>query len=294
MYIGRFAPSPTGELHFGSLLAALASYLDAKSNNGLWLLRIDDIDPPRELPGASDTIIAMLQAFGMQWDQDIVFQSERSHLYQQALNQLQQADVSYPCYCSRKEIKQRTSHSRYDRYCLSNKTTTTTIHTHCAWRFKNDTSSFIWQDTILGEQRIEHSENADFILKRSDSLWAYQLAVTVDDAAMGITHVVRGRDLLMEATKQLQLAQALNLHTPAFSHIPLVKNDSGQKLSKQNLAPALSTTQINHQLYTALQMLGQKTNDKFKNAKITDILLQATQDWNPATIPLEYSTQIRT
>ena len=286
MYIGRFAPSPTGKLHFGSLLAALASFLDARSHNGHWLLRIDDIDPPREMLGASQSIINTLTAFGLEWDGDIIFQSTRSARYQHTLEQLKTQHLSYPCNCSRKQIIKRTLSIKYDRHCLN---TPPTDFSKCAWRFKNTLQSFSWTDGLLGEQSIQQDNLIDFVLKRSDALWAYQLAVAVDDAAMGITHIVRGSDLLEEASKQHALIKALGLPEIAFSHIPLAKNSAGQKLSKQNLAPALSKANVNETLFHALQMLGQQPKQHFSKANKKDLLHQAIINWNPLTIPLEYS-----
>jgi len=285
MYIGRFAPSPTGELHFGSLVAALASYLDARSHNGQWLLRIDDIDPPREKPGAAQAIIETLKAFGLDWDDEIVFQSTRYSLYQKALEQLRDKHLSYPCNCSRKDIFKRTNSNYYDQHCLSNIPSDVL---KCAWRFKNITQTNNWTDGLLGEQTARSADFVDFIIKRSDALWAYQLAVTVDDAAMGITHIVRGSDLLSEATKQQTLINALGLPEINFSHIPLVRNRSGQKLSKQNQAPALTTDNVSGTLLAALEILGQQPKPSLKYADKRDILQQAISDWNPNSIPLEY------
>jgi len=285
MYIGRFAPSPTGELHFGSLLAALASFLDARSHNGHWLLRIDDIDPPREMLGASQSIINTLTAFGLEWDGDIVFQSTRYARYQQTLEQLKTQHLSYACHCSRKDIFKRTLSNRYDRHCLNNPPSDIS---KCAWRFKNTMPNFSWTDGLLGEQTIQQDNLIDFVLKRSDALWAYQLAVAVDDAAMGITHIVRGSDLLEEASKQHALIKALDLPEIAFSHIPLAKNCAGQKLSKQSLAPALSKANVNETLFQALQVLGQQPKQHFSKANKKDLLHQAIINWNPQAIPLEY------
>jgi len=285
MYIGRFAPSPTGELHFGSLLAALASFLDARSHNGHWLLRIDDIDPPREMLGASQSIINTLTAFGLEWDGDIIFQSTRTAHYQQTLEQLKTKHLSYPCNCSRKAIIKRALSIKYDRHCLNKPPLDIS---KCAWRFKNTLKNLSWTDGLLGEQSIQQENLIDFVLKRSDALWAYQLAVAVDDAAMGITHIVRGSDLLEEAGKQHALIKALDLPEIAFSHIPLAKNSSGQKLSKQNLAPALSKANVNETLFQALQMLGQQPVQHFSKANKKDLLDQAIINWNPLAIPLEY------
>ncbi len=299
MYIGRFAPSPTGELHFGSLLAALASYLDAKSNAGLWLLRIDDIDPPREVQGASQRIIQSLADYGLKWDKEIVYQSERQHLYRDALNRLIQSDLAYPCFCSRKEIKQRSGNSFYDGYCRTyqnnensefiNKAKTTSpssnlLNKH-AWRFKSADSNISWLDGVLGAQHCSYPELADFIILRNDNLWAYQLAVTVDDYLMGVTHIVRGNDLLNESAKQLSLISALKYNPIKYSHLPLVTHTDGQKLSKQNHAPALNPINACSDLIKALKFLGQKTPENHKTVNKHEILQSAIINWQPNAIP---------
>jgi len=286
MYIGRFAPSPTGELHFGSLLAALASYLDAKSHQGLWLLRIDDLDPPREIPGASSKIIAKLESFGLEWDREIVYQSQRYQDYQQALDQLCALDLIYPCNCSRKSIRTRSGHSYYDGHCLRHKTAHSSGR-YC-WRFNTKQQSISWTDGIQGEQSVHYPQLSDFILKRSDHLWAYQLAVAVDDQQMGITDIVRGNDLLDESAKQLTLIAALQLSPINYKHIPLALNPLGQKLSKQNLAPALSTQQITSTLFRALCLLGQTPDKALLQADKSELLKQAILNWNVKRIPLKY------
>jgi glutamyl-Q tRNA(Asp) synthetase len=291
MYIGRFAPSPTGELHFGSLLAALASYLDAKSNDGLWLLRIDDIDPPREIPGASQSIIQSLSDYGLLWDKDVIFQSERQHLYHEALQKLTLSNLAYPCSCSRKDIKQRSGSSFYDGHCRNidkraiNLENPSSLSQNHAWRFKSANSHITWQDGILGERICEYPELADFIILRRDKLWAYQIAVAVDDYLMGITHIVRGNDLLNESAKQLSLINALNYTPIHYSHIPLITHSDGQKLSKQNHAPALNPKNACQDLLKALSFLGQKNPSCLKTANKHEILQSAIINWNPQAIP---------
>jgi glutamyl-Q tRNA(Asp) synthetase len=286
MYIGRFAPSPTGELHFGSLLAALASYLDAKKNNGLWLLRIDDLDPPREQSGASEKIIDTLDQYGLHWDQDIVFQSQSHQHYQQALNQLIEGQHCYPCQCSRKEIIERTGGYHYDKHCLF---TPITTNQSISYRFKSASNTIRWLDKIQGTQSsCEHSLH-DFVLKRKDELWAYQLAVAVDDHRMGVTNIVRGYDLLPESVNQLALIKTLNLKSIDFAHIPVIKNSTGQKLSKQNLAPALKAEDRNRNILLALKLLGQSVDKKLLTADKSDFLQQAIANWDIKKIPLEFS-----
>ncbi|EPJ49842.1 MAG: hypothetical protein OFPI_22460 [Osedax symbiont Rs2] len=286
MYIGRFAPSPTGELHFGSLLAALASYLDAKSHQGLWLLRIDDLDPPREIPGASSKIIAKLESFGLEWDGEIIYQSQRHHYYQHALDKLLTLGLIYRCNCSRKAIQARSGHSYYDGHCLNSKVTDKSCN--YSWRFNTERKIICWTDDIQGQQSLHYPQLADFIVKRSDHLWAYQLAVAVDDQQMGITDIVRGNDLLAESAKQLALITALKYNPVKYKHIPLALNLLGQKLSKQNLAPALSSQKISSSLFQALCLLGQNPDKALLHAEKSDILKQAILNWNVKRIPLKY------
>jgi len=286
MYIGRFAPSPTGELHFGSLLAALASYLDAKKNNGLWLLRIDDLDPPREQSGATEKILETLYLYGLQWDQEIIFQSQSYNHYEQALKQLIEINSCYPCQCSRKDILNRTGSTYYDRHCLHTPVTKTD---DIAYRFKSAANPIRWIDDIQGLQSSSDHLLNDFVLKRRDHLWAYQLAVAVDDDRMGITNIVRGYDLLPESVNQLALIASLELQPVAFAHIPVIKNLTGQKLSKQNHAPALTKEDTNRNILLALELLGQTVNKALRTADINEILQQAITNWDIKKIPLEFS-----
>ena len=290
MYIGRFAPSPTGTLHFGSLLAALASYVDAKHHAGLWRLRIDDIDPPREVAGASQGIIETLKAHGLHWDGEIIYQSQRHQMYQEALAVLKEADLVYPCLCSRKDITRRCASTLYDGHCRTN--LIDPLAKQCVWRFKNSQTSVHWTDVICGSQIYKRSKTTDFVLQRKDQIWAYQLAVAVDDAQMGINNIVRGSDLLSESAKQILLIKALNLNSIKFAHIPVINNRAGQKLSKQNLARALNSTTANKNIYRALQILGQQPDPRLKKAKVEDILHQAIIDWRLQKIPLSYATTI--
>ena len=278
-YIGRFAPSPTGALHAGSLVAALASWLDARSHGGKWLVRIEDVDTPRCIPGASQDILRQLAACGLMPDEPPVFQSQRGSLYQAALDQLTQQQAAYPCACSRKDVEAawalrgitKTAHEElpYPGTCRSG------LHGKSAraWRFAlptvtapensffkpnqplpgikyaqsaidlraNNTGDVSWQDRRLGAQSHDvASQVGDFVLRRADGLWAYQLAVVVDDAAQGITHVVRGEDLADNTARQILLQQALGYNTPQYLHTPLVLAPDGSKLSKQTGAQALA------------------------------------------------------
>ena len=248
-YRGRFAPSPTGPLHAGSLVAALASWLDARAANGQWLVRIEDVDTPRCVAGADRTILSQLAACGLVPDALPVWQSQRAALYQRALDRLIASGLAYPCGCSRKEIEMAwtaTGQSRarhgelvYPGTCrerLNGKAAR-------AWRLRTHGAQPVaWTDRRLGEQRQDvEREVGDFVLRRADGQWAYQLAVVVDDADQGITDVVRGQDLADNTARQVLLQHALGLPTPRYLHTPLVLGPNGEKLSKQNGAAPLAT-----------------------------------------------------
>lgn len=259
-YRGRFAPSPTGPLHAGSLVAALASWLDAKVHGGQWLVRIEDVDTPRCVPGMDRIILSQLAACGLHPDETPVCQSQRGHLYQEALDKLITQGLAYPCSCTRQDIalalaangQTRPRHGElvYPGTCRQG----LKGRAPRAWRFLTDAAAnhmppdaaLTWTDRRLGEQaqNVAH-EVGDFILKRADGLWAYQLSVVVDDAAQGITHVVRGEDLADNTARQLLLQGALGYAQPRYLHTPLVLAADGEKLSKQNGAQALDT---NHSL----------------------------------------------
>jgi glutamyl-Q tRNA(Asp) synthetase len=257
-YIGRFAPSPTGPLHFGSLLAATASYLDAKSHQGKWLVRMEDVDRQREVAGAAAHILSTLEAFGFEWDGALLYQSERDEAYQAALEVLKQADLAYPCGCSRKEIAE-TAHIGsdgpiYPGICRNGLPAGKQAR---AWRIKTDSHKVIFADRIQGQQLFNLAEmSGDFIIKRADGLFAYQLAVVVDDAMQGITHIVRGADLLDSTPRQIHLQQQLGFYQPSYAHIPVAVNQQGEKLSKQTHAEAIAPAQKITLLKQAFAFLG--------------------------------------
>jgi len=280
-YIGRFAPSPTGLLHFGSLLAALASYLDARANDGRWLLRIEDLDPPREHPEARSRIPQALETFGLQWDGELVFQSQRLHHYEQALQQLSEQAQAYRCSCSRKQVQQRTGQSFYDGHCQQSPPS---AETPAAWRASQQQAVIEFDDGIQGPQRYALADSGDFVIRRKDDLFAYQLAVVVDDALQDITHVMRGSDLLDETPRQLHLQQLLGYRSPHYSHIPIASNRAGQKLSKQNLARPLDEDRPVPQLLAALTFLGQQPPTELKYASRDELLRWAIQHWQPEQI----------
>lgn len=260
-YIGRFAPSPTGPLHMGSLICALASYLDAKARHGRWLLRIEDLDPPREQAGASEAILRTLQAFGLQWDGEVWYQSQRHEAYRQAIAQLP-AEHLFKCQCSRKMLQ--TADSVYPGTCRSRSYDAVRDapgigqKTHYNLRVRVPAEQLNFNDRIQGVQHFDlQQEVGDFVIQRKDGLFAYQLAVVVDDFAQGITHVVRGSDLLDSTPRQIYLQQLLNLPTPVYAHHPVLTNAAGQKLSKQTLAVAITPDKPLATLRQALCFLNQ-------------------------------------
>ncbi len=241
-YRGRFAPSPTGPLHFGSLLAALASYCEARRHNGKWLLRIEDVDGARTRQSALQNILHTLENYGFRWDEDIVYQSQRTKLYQQALEQLQHNHHVYPCACSRQRLNHAplgvTGERIYPGYCKSNSPDQT--QQPFAWRVIVSDETLVFHDAIQGKQKQNlQQECGDFIVKRRDGFFAYHLAVVADDIEQCITHVVRGADILPSTPRHLFLYRLFNKTPPAYMHIPIAINQDGQKLSKQTRAPAL-------------------------------------------------------
>ena len=292
LYVGRFAPSPTGPLHAGSLVAALASWLDARAHGGRWLVRIEDVDGPRGVPGASETIMAQLAACGLVPDEAPVKQSDRGALYETALDALQRAGHVYPCGCSRKDIESlwaaqgrpvdRHAETVYPGTCRDG------LHGKPAraWRLRCGTTdtplAIDWTDRRLGAQRQDVSHAVgDFVLKRADGLWAYQLAVVVDDAAQGVTHVVRGEDLADNTARQIHLQALLRLPRPLYLHTPLVLSADGQKLSKQTGAQAVAPADALAALHAAATVLGLQTS----RASVPALLDSALRAWRPRWAP---------
>ncbi|WP_276782759.1 tRNA glutamyl-Q(34) synthetase GluQRS [Thalassolituus oleivorans] len=269
-YRGRFAPSPTGPLHFGSLLAAVASYLDARAHHGTWLVRIEDLDPPREDPTAADSILHTLDHYGLHWDEDIRYQSTRSDAYNDALQQLILQQLAFPCACSRKQLGNQLHHG----ICSTLQTS------DIAWRFLCPAGQLRISDTLQATQTYELAANiGDFVIRRRDGLWSYQLAVAVDDADQGITHVVRGIDLIDSTARQVLLQQALGYSSPIYSHIPVANEANGQKLSKQNLALSLSTEKAADTLWLALAWLKQSPPAELRGVNVTGLLTWAIANW---------------
>lgn len=279
-YIGRFAPSPTGPLHFGSLIAAVASFLDARAHGGYWLLRIEDLDPPREIAGSAEQIISSLQAHGLLWDGTVWRQSERSAAYRNALAKLQRTGLSYRCDCSRAKLAG--NDGIYPGFCRSRDLQ---VLDNCATRVVVDTDALGFEDVIQGPQSQSLAgEVGDFIVRRRDGLFAYQLAVVVDDAGQGVNHVIRGADLLGSTPRQIYLQHCLGLPTPVYGHIPLATNKLGQKLSKQNLAQGLDNDAALGNLLAAMQFLGQELPVQSFTSP-AQLLEWATGRWRRQLIP---------
>lgn len=286
LYRGRFAPSPTGPLHFGSLVAAVGSYLDARCCGGEWLVRMEDIDPPREMPGAADLILHTLEAYGFEWDGAVLYQNTRSEAYESALERLRQSGALYGCACTRKEIIDAALRGIdgpvYPGTCrrgLNGREAR-------AWRVRTTQQEVAFEDAIQGHQaQVLERDIGDFVLKRADGFYAYQLAVVVDDAAQGISHVVRGADLLDSTPRQIHLQRLLQLPTPHYAHLPLVTNGAGEKLSKQTLAPPLSVDQAPVTLWQALHFLGQMPPRELATADLDSLWRWAHQHWVLGAVP---------
>ena len=286
-YVGRFAPSPTGPLHFGSLVAAVASFLDARAADGHWLLRMEDLDRPRCEPGAADTILRQLEAYGLVWDGAVLYQSQRGDAYAAALDTLRGAGAAFPCACTRSQLAHAPRNAEgeivYPGTCRLHAPPCMSAH---AWRAQIRDVSTHFADRIHGDlqQNLAH-DVGDFIVKRADGLFAYQLAVVVDDAFQGVTNVVRGADLLWNTPRQIYLQTLLGLPTPVYAHVPLVTNAAGQKLSKQTLAPALPETGRGAVLAQALAALGHPPPAELVGAGPAELLAWASAHWRIENVP---------
>ena len=278
MYVGRFAPSPSGPLHFGSLVAAAASWLDARAAGGRWLLRIEDLDAPRNAPGAAQAIIETLGRLGLEWDGDVVFQSRRTELYRQALETIRHH--TYWCACSRRETADSSLGLAADGAQIYPGTCRAGLppgKAPRALRVRVDARPMRFRDRVQGEQQQVLSRDAgDFVLLRADGQYAYQLAVVVDDAAQGVTDVVRGADLIDSTPRQLWLQKLLGYPAPRYLHVPAAVNASGEKLSKQTRAPAVDSARPGVTLRRALAFLGQPPSED---------LASAVKAWNPGAVP---------
>jgi glutamyl-Q tRNA(Asp) synthetase len=281
---GRFAPSPTGPLHFGSLLTALGSYLHCKQQGGQWLVRMEDLDPPREETGAANCILETLAAHGMESDEEVLYQSQRSDLYEQALRQLNNQNLVYGCACSRKLLSDtfQDYSGIYPGLCRNKQLAKTNRNI----RLLTNDKEITFADLAQGDYRqIIASEVGDFILKRRDGFYAYQLAVVVDDAAQHITEIVRGCDLLDNTPRQIYIQQLLAYPRPRYLHLPIATNSKHEKLSKQTRARALHSDKAGKNLFAALQFLNQRPPAHLVAATIPDILDWGTEHWSIQSLP---------
>jgi glutamyl-Q tRNA(Asp) synthetase len=288
-YRGRFAPSPTGPLHFGSLVTAVGSYLQARQQQGKWLVRIEDLDPPREVQGATAEILRTLEHYGLGWDGEVVYQSQRSELYLDALERLTRQGLVYPCGCSRKEVMYNSLAGRfgpiYQGICRQGLTKDKQPR---ALRVLTHDSPIVFTDQLQGryEQRLEE-EIGDFVVRRADKLFAYQLAVVIDDAEQQITEIVRGADLLDNTPRQIHLQQLLEVDTPKYIHLPVAVNAQGQKLSKQTGAKSIHDLRPQQILFQVLLFLNQKPPTEIIECDLESFWKWAITNWQLSNIPRE-------
>lgn len=278
-YRGRFAPSPTGDLHFGSLLAAFGSWLLARQAGGTWLVRVEDLDPPREVPGAAERQLATLAAFGLHSDEPVVYQSARGERYQAAIERLLEQGLAFECHCSRAALA---ANGGIHRACL-----TRNQRVEPAIRLRvPDGSVVTFDDLVHGRQSQDVArEVGDFVLRRADGYWAYQLAVVVDDAEQGITDVVRGADLLDSTPRQILLQRALHLPSPRYAHLPLVLGRDGRKLSKSDAALPVDSLEPLPALRAAWSWLGQAPDALVGAGNVPALLAQAQAAFVAQAIP---------
>ena len=279
-YIGRFAPTPSGYLHFGSLVAALASYLDARAVNGRWLLRMEDLDPPREVPGAQQAILATLESYGLHWDGELVRQSERHAEYRALVERLLERGLAYACTCSRKRLE--AYQGIYPGFCRD----AGHPRANAAIRLRVPERRYGFDDRVQGHYSQDLArEVGDFVIQRRDGLYAYQLAVVLDDAWQGVTDVVRGADLLDSTPRQLYLQELLGLPQPRYLHVPLIIQPDGHKLGKSYRSPPLPADQATPLLIRALRALGQALPEQAEHGQPEELLCWASQHWDAGLIP---------
>jgi glutamyl-Q tRNA(Asp) synthetase len=276
--IGRFAPSPTGPLHLGSIYTALASFLHARSQHGKWLLRIDDLDTPRNIKGADTDILTTLETLGLHWDNCVVYQHQTLDVYNHRLNELIKNQLLYPCTCSRKNLTSPV----YSGLCRHQSSLPESPY---ALRIKTDSRLISFADGLQGLLSHNVAEHdGDFILKRKDGIIAYQFAVVIDDYQQGVNQVVRGFDLFTETPKQIYLQQLLGLPTPDYLHVPLIIDAHGYKLSKQTQATAVNLTTPSSVIFVLLQLLRQNPPPELQNVSVTELINWAVAHWQPAPL----------
>ncbi|MEW5769248.1 MAG: tRNA glutamyl-Q(34) synthetase GluQRS [Pseudomonadota bacterium] len=289
VYRGRFAPTPSGPLHFGSLIAALGSFLDARTRAGEWLLRIEDVDPPRVVPGAADAILRTLEAYGFEWDGAVVWQGRRGEAYQAALDRLAAAELLYGCTCSRKALAV-SAHAGVEGLVYPGLCRHRPPAPHTALRLRVPEVRVTFMDALLGRVACDVArECGDFVLRRADGVYTYQLAVVVDDAEQGITHVVRGADLLASTPRQIVLQGLLGYRTPAYLHLPVVLDATGHKLSKQTLAAPLRDAAPLPALLQAAAFLGMRVDAV---GALAEFWAMARERWPVAELPALRGRQI--
>jgi len=286
-YRGRFAPSPTGPLHFGSLVAAVGSFLEARARDGEWLVRIEDLDPPRVVPGAADGILRTLSACGMDRDGTLVCQSTRRDAYHAALHHLRRQKLVYPCACSRREIADSALDGVegpiYPGHCRDGLPPGRSAR---ALRMDTRGARIAFDDAVQGSIRHDlERESGDFILYRADEVYAYQLAVAVDDAEQGITDIVRGADLLASTPRQIYLQERLGLPRPRYAHLPVAVNPAGEKLSKQTRATAVDARSPVPALFAVLRFLGQQPPDELARGTVKELWDWALTSWTLDRVP---------
>ena len=279
-YYGRFAPSPTGFLHLGSLTAALGSFLDARANGGEWLLRIEDIDPPREMEEAKKIIPQQLEDHGLEWDGEVCFQSTRTKYYLEYLQELEKLGATYRCSCSRQQVREMGA--IYNGHCLRKPPAK---NAEAAFRLKIP-GTYLWNDLIQGLKEFDAEIlGGDFVVHRKDGLFSYQLAVAVDDHLQGITRVVRGADLIDSTARQGLVMQTLGWIPPEYAHLPMVMGQDGHKLSKQTHAPVLDSNKVVQNLYKSLQILGLNPPKEALKARKEELISWAIPTWNLSKVP---------
>ncbi|WP_397449870.1 tRNA glutamyl-Q(34) synthetase GluQRS [Pseudomonas sp. NA-150] len=279
-YIGRFAPTPSGYLHFGSLVAALASYLDARSVNGLWLMRMEDLDPTREVAGAQAAILHALEHYGFEWDGELIKQSQRHDAYEQIVQRWFSHGLAYACTCSRKQLED--FQGIYPGLCrnLGHDPDSAAI------RIRVPELEYRFEDRVQGlySQHLGR-DVGDFVIRRRDGLYAYQLAVVIDDAWQGVTDIVRGADLLDSTPRQLYLQELLGFPQPRYLHLPLITQPDGNKLGKSYRSPPLPADQVTPLLLRALRALGQKAGDELSYASSREVLDWGIRHWDATLVP---------
>ncbi len=286
-YRGRFAPSPTGPLHFGSLVAAVGSYLQARSLGGDWLVRMEDLDTPRNAPGAADSILKVLERFGLHWDETVVYQSDRLDVFADALDQLRRITLAYDCGCSRQDLEDGV----YPGTCRNGVPEGRKAR---SVRVLTDDRPVSLDDQVQGKfaQNLE-ATFGDFVVLRADGIFAYHLAVTVDDALQRISEIVRGADLLDSTPRQIHLQRCLGLTTPAYAHLPVAVNAKGQKLSKQTFARPVSDRDPGELLFEVVEFLGQDPAPDLRDAAANEILAWGVKNWRLDAVPRQAKIRYR-